>query len=111
MAMWFSSSLVQRGTGFSDMDAGIWLISAFFKIEYWNSQDKLFLSFREALQNLSLFRQLFFSWFPMGDQRKNAEKLPKLYIGFSGFFFGPPLETMKKKLSKWAQILWGFTKS
>ena len=26
----------QRGTGFSDMDDGMWLVSTFFKIEYWN---------------------------------------------------------------------------
>ena len=76
----------KRGTGFSDMDAGMWLVSAFFKIEYWNFQDKLLLWFREDSQNLSLFRQLFFSWIPMGDQRKNAEKLPKLYIVFFSIF-------------------------
>ena len=39
-----------------------------------------------------------------GDQRKNAVKLPKLYIGFWGFFaFGPP--------TKIADILRGFRKS
>ena len=32
---------IQRGTGFSDMDAGMWLVLAFFKIELWNFQDKL----------------------------------------------------------------------
>ena len=54
---WFNSApfglCIQRGTGFSDMDARMWLVSAFFKIEYWNSRDKLLLWFREASQNLS----------------------------------------------------------
>ena len=94
-----ASWVVERGTGFSDMDARMWLVSAFFKIEYWNFQDKLFLWFREASQNLNLFRQLFFHGFQWGDQRKNAEKLPKLYIVFFSIFpLVPPLETMKKKI-------------
>ena len=42
------------------MDANNWLVLAFFKIELWNFQDNLDLWFREASQNLSSFRQLFF---------------------------------------------------
>ena len=42
-----------------------------------------------------------------GDQRKNAENLPKLYTGFSAFFLWSPLGNYEKK----AQILRGFTKS
>ena len=74
-----ASWVVERGTGFSDMDAGMWLVSAFFKIEYWNFQDKLFLWFREASQNLSLFRQLFFHCFQWGTKGKML-KNPKSHI-------------------------------
>ena len=44
------------------MDAGMWLVSAFFKIEYWNSQDKLLLWFYEKSQKLYI---VFFSIFPL----------------------------------------------
>ena len=88
----------KRETGFSDMDAGMWLVSAFFKVEYWNFQDKLLLWFREASQNLNLFRQLFFSWLPMGGPKKKCWKIAKIIrCFFQHFSFGPPLETMKKK--------------
>ena len=67
-----ASWVVEKGTGFSDMDAGMWLVSAFFKIEYWNFQDKLLLWFREASQNLSFldkncqnYTLFFFSIFPL----------------------------------------------
>ena len=85
------------GTTFSDMDADNWLILAFFKIELWNFQDKLDLWFREASQNLSLFRQLFFSLFPRGDQRKNAEKPMYSFGNFSAFFLWSPLGNYEKK--------------
>ena len=90
-----ASWVVERGTGFSDMDAGMWLVSAFFKIEYWNFQDKLFLWFREASQNLNLFRQLFFSWLP----KKKCWKIAKIIrCFFQHFSFGPPTGSHEKKI-------------
>ena len=48
---------------------------------------------------MSSFRQHFFSWFPRGggDQRKNSEKIQKLYFVFSAFFpLVPPWKPWKK---------------
>ena len=89
----------KRGSllGNEEMDLGGDL--PFFELEYWNFQHMLDLWFREASQNLSSFRQLFFSRFPRGDQRKNAEKLPKLHTGFSTFFVWSPLGSYEKKSS------------
>ena len=95
----------KRGTTFSDMDADNWLVLAFFKIELWNFQDKLDLWFREASQNLSSFRQLFFHSFQGGTKGKMLKNCQNYTLFFSA------LETMKKKLSKWVQILRCFTKS
>ena len=50
---------IQWGTTFSDMGSDNWLILAFFKLELWNFQDILDLWFREASQNLNLFRHFF----------------------------------------------------
>ena len=80
----------QRGTGFSDMDAGMWLVSAFSKIEYWNFQDKLLLWFREASQNLSLFRQPFFFMVSNGGPKEKCWKKQCIILAiFQNFSFGP----------------------
>ena len=50
---------IQWGTTFSDMGSDNWLVLAFFKLELWNFQDILDLWFREASQNLNLFRHFF----------------------------------------------------
>ena len=55
----------------------------FFKIEYWNSRDKLLLWFREASQNLSLYRQLFFHDFQRGTKGKMLKNCQNyMYIIF-----------------------------
>ena len=62
----------------------------------WDRQHMLLFWFREASQNLSLFRQLFFHSF-QGKMLKNQCIVMAIFQHFS---FGPPLETMKKTLSK-----------
>ena len=90
-----ASWVVERGTGFSDMNAGMWLVSAFFKIEYWKF---LIYDFVKPLKIWTYLDNFFFHGFQWGDQRKNAEKLPKLYVVFFSIFpLVPPLEAMKKK--------------
>ena len=44
--------------------------SPFFELEYWNFQHMLDLWFREASQNLSSYRQLFFHSFQGGNKGK-----------------------------------------
>ena len=99
-----ASWVVERGTGFSDMDAGMWLVSAFFKIEYWNFQDKLFLWFREASQNLNLFRQLFISWLP----KKKCWKIAKIIrCFFQHFSFGPPTGSHERSIAwNFFDLMW-----
>ena len=84
-------------TGFSDMDAGMWLVSVFFKIEYWNFQDKLLLWFREASQNLSLFTQLFFYGFQWGTKGKMLKNCQSCTLFFSVFFLWSPIGNHEKK--------------
>ena len=76
----------------------LWGDSPFFELEYWNSQHMLFLCFRAASQNLSSFRQLLFSQFPRGDQRKNTEKPVYSFGNFSTFFLCSPLGNCEKKV-------------
>ena len=83
---------------FSDLDADNRLVLAFFKIELWNFQDKLDLWFREASQNLSSFRQLFFHSFQGGTKGKMLKNQCIVLAIFQHFSFSPPLETMKKKV-------------
>ena len=72
----------------------------------------LVFKFSETSQNFSSFRQLLFFIVSKGEQRKNVEKLPKLYIGFRGFFpLVPPWKLWKIKVFKRTEILWGFRKS
>ena len=68
------------------VDGDFWVPN---EIDGWNFQHMLLFRFYEASQNLSLFRQLFFYSFQGGDQRKNAEKLPKLYIS-AAYLIGNP---------------------
>ena len=56
------------------------------EIDSWNFQHMLHFWFREASQNLSSFRQLFFHSFQGGDQRKNVEKPMYSFGNFSAFF-------------------------
>ena len=84
------------------MDAGMWLVFAFFKREYWNFQDKLLLWFHEASQNLSLFRQLFFHGFQWGTKGKMLKKKQCIVLAiFHHFSFGPPLKVSIFYLEKW----------
>jgi hypothetical protein len=55
------------------------------------------LRFREASQNLTSFRQLFFSKFPRGTKGKMLKNQCIDLAIFQHFSFGPPLENMKKK--------------
>ena len=77
------------------------------EIDSWNFQHMLHFWFRDASQNLSSFRQLFFH---SGPKEKCWKIAKTIHWFFSTFHLVPPLETMKTKLSKWAQILRGFTK-
>ena len=70
------------------MDAGMWLVSSFFKIEYW---------FREASQNLSLFRQLFFHGLQWGTKGKMLKKTMNSLGNFSAFFLWSPVGNHDKK--------------
>ena len=70
------------------------------EIDSWNFQHMLLFWFREASQNLSLFRQLFFHSFQGGTKGKILKNQCIILAIFQHFSFGPPLETMKKKLSK-----------
>ena len=79
------------------MDAEMWLVSTFFKIEYWNFQDKLLLWFREASQNLSLFRQLFFHGFQWGTKGKMLKNCQNYTLFFSAFFLWSPIGNHEKK--------------
>ena len=56
----------------------------------------LHLWFREASQNLSSFRQLFFHSFQGGTKGKMLKNQCIVLAIFQDFSFGPPLETMKK---------------
>ena len=64
------------------------------EIDSWNFQHMLLFWFREASQNLSLFRQLFFHSF-QGKMLKNCHNYTLVFQHFS---FGLPLETMKKNV-------------
>ena len=70
------------------------------EIDSWNFQHVLLFWFCEASQNLSLFRQLFFHSFQGGTKGKRLKNCQNYSLVFQHFSFGPPLETMKKKLSK-----------
>ena len=67
------------------------------EIDNWNFQHMLLFWFREASQNLSLFRQLFFHSFQGGTKGKMLKNCHNYILVFQHFSFGPPLETMKKK--------------
>ena len=67
------------------------------ELDSWNFQHMLLFSFREASQNLSLFRQLFFHSFQGGTKGKMLKNCHNYTLVFQHFSFGPPLETMKKK--------------
>ena len=88
----------KRGSllGNEEMDLGGDL--PFFELEYWNFQHMLDLWFREASQNLSSFRQLFFHSFQGGTKGKMLKNQCIVLAIFQHFSFGPPLETMKKKV-------------
>ena len=86
------------------MDAGMWLVSAFFKKEYWNFQDKLLLWFREASQNLSLFRQLFFMVSNGGPKEKCWKKQCIILAIFQHFFLKKCVENGHIKLETTRKI-------
>ena len=71
-----------------------WLVLAFFKIELWNFQDKLDLWFREASQNLSSFRQLFFFIVSKGGPKGKCWKIANCF--FIIFPLVPPRKLWKK---------------
>ena len=81
---------------FSDLDADNRLVLAFFKIELWNFQDKLDLWFREASQNLSSFRQLFFHSFQGGIKGKMLKNCQNYTSVFSIFPLVPPWKLWQK---------------
>jgi hypothetical protein len=65
--------------------------SPVFEVNNRNFRQMLDLEFSETSQNFCSFRLLFISGppletIPRGDQRKNAEKLPKLCMDFEFFF-------------------------
>ena len=68
------------------------------EIKSWNFQHMLHLWFREASQNLSSFRQLFFHSFKGGTKGKILKNFQNyVYIGFSAFFlWSPPWKLWKK---------------
>ena len=68
------------------------------EIDSLNFQHMLLFWFREASQNLSLFRQLFFHSFQGGTKGKMLKNQCIVMAIFQHFSFGPPLETMKKKV-------------
>ena len=63
------------------------------EIDSWNFQHMLLFWFREASQNLSLFRQLFFHSFQEGTKGKMLKK----WQNYTLVSFGSHLKTMKKK--------------
>ena len=77
------------------VDGDFWVPN---EIDSWNFQHMLLFWFREASQNLSLFRQLFFHSFQGGTKGKMLKNQCIVMAIFQHFSFGPPLETMKKKV-------------
>ena len=67
-------------------------------IDSLNFQHMLLFWFREVSQNLGLFRQLFFHSYQGGTKGKMLKKQCIVMAIFQHFSFGPPLETMKKKV-------------
>ena len=63
-----------------------------------NFQHMLLFWFRKASQNLSLFRQLFYIVSKGGPKEKCWKNQCIFMAFFQHFSFGPPLETMKKKV-------------
>ena len=59
-------------------------------------------------QGLSKFELIYTTFFQGGTKGK---MLKNCQLVFQHFFFGAPLGNYEKKMSKWAQILRGFTKS
>ena len=89
----------------SDHLAHSWGVLADFwvpnEIEIWNFQHMLLFWFHEASQNLSLIRQLFCFIVSKGGPKEKCWKKHCIVLAiFQNSSFGPPLETMKKKLSK-----------
>ena len=68
------------------------------EIDTWNFQHMLLFWFREASQNLSLFRQLSFHSFQGETKGKMLKNQCIFMANFQHFSFGPPLETMKKRV-------------
>ena len=90
--------LVKRGYQIGHTKINLGGDSPVFEIESWNFQQMLDLRFSETSQNFSSFRQLFFHSFQGGTKGKKLKNQCKVSAIFQHFFFGPPLETLKKKV-------------
>ena len=61
--------------------------SPVFEIDRWNFQQMLDLEFSETSQNLSSFRELLFSSFHKGDQRKKIKKTAETSQSYTLIFW------------------------
>ena len=68
------------------------------EIDSLNFQHMLLFWLNEASQNFSLFRQLFFHSFQGGTKGKMLKNQCRVMAIFQHFYFGPPLETMNKRV-------------
>ena len=93
-----SKKFLKRGSLLGNEEPDIGGDSLNFEITYWYFQRMLHLWFREASQNLSSFRELFFHSFQGGTKGKMLKNSHNYTLVFQHFSFGPPLETMKKKV-------------
>ena len=98
---WMHSCLkVYKGEQFSQ----IWMptCDSFWvpnEIKSWDFQHMIHLWFREASQNLSSFRQLFFHSFQGGTKGKMLKKECTIILAiFSAFFLWSPLGKYEKKV-------------
>ena len=86
-----------------EQDSQIWMPTrdSFWipnEIHSWNFQHMHHIWFREASQNLSSFRQLFFHSFQGGTKGKMLKNCQNYTLVFQHFSFGPPLGNYEKKV-------------
>ena len=96
-------SLFKRGCVIGNTEIDKRGDSPVFEIDRWNFQQMLDLGFSETSQNLSSFKQLIFSPFHRGDQRKKIKNwwIPSfMYLCISYYTF--PFRPVSYIIENWA---------